>query len=213
MEKKSLFLVVIAAFTFLTVKEPAFAKISGSVHDFKGSSWNSSKEICVVCHTPHSATSAIAPLWNHALSTATFTAYKSDSLDATVGQPSSSSKACLSCHDGTVALDSFGGKTGQNKIYSYYSLGTKLDDDHPVSFTYDTALATKDGGLNDPSSKTVASLGGKTIKDSMLISGKIECGSCHDVHSGKGDSNSDGKGTLLVVKNSGSALCLTCHNK
>lgn len=211
MEKKLFNLATMALTVLLITNGQAMAKITGSGHDFKGSNWNSSKEICVVCHTPHSATSTIAPLWNHALTTTNFSKYTSPTLDATIGAPSDSSKACLSCHDGTVALGSFGGKTGSKKIEDYYNLGTKLDDDHPVSFTYDTSLATKDGGLNDPSSKTVSSLGGKTIKDGMLIGGKVECGTCHDVHSGRGDSNTGGY--LLVVNNSGSALCLTCHNK
>jgi len=190
----------------------ASAGITGSKHDFSSNSWNTTGEICRVCHTPHNATSTIVPLWNHALTTAAFTAYSSYSLNAAVGQPSPSSKACLSCHDGTIALDSFGGAAGSNFISGSPKLGTDLSNDHPVSFTYDAALATADGGLYDPTLKTVGALGGKTIAAGMLISGnKVECSSCHDVHRGKGNSVTAGR--LLLVNNTGSALCLTCHNK
>jgi len=190
----------------------SFASITSSPHDFSTATWNTTGEICVVCHTPHNSSSAIAPLWNHALSTATYTVYSSPSLSAAVGQPSASSKACLSCHDGTVAIDSFGGATGTNFMPDDgHRLGTDLSNDHPVSFTYDKALADADGGLYDPTLKTVGALGGKTVAQGMLIGNKVECGSCHDVHADKG--NSSTADNLLLVANSGSALCLTCHNK
>ena len=75
-------------------------------------------EICVFCHTPHGAdTSAPAPLWNKQLPTSTtYTTYASlnsstmnarFASDGTSGTASigSVSIACLSCHDGTQAMD------------------------------------------------------------------------------------------------------------
>ncbi len=182
--------------------------IVGSAHDFSGDTWNPSGEVCIVCHTPHNANTTVtdAPLWNHEVTTATFTPYSSATLDAAVGQPDASSKLCLSCHDGTVALDNFGGTTGgTNFIGGNDLLGTDLSNDHPISFTYDPALASADGGLFDPSTQN-SGLGG-VINDDMLIGGKMECASCHDVHNGSGI------GFLLVKSNANSALCLTCHNK
>ncbi len=182
--------------------------ITGSAHDFSGDTWNPSGEICIVCHTPHNADASItdAPLWNHEVTTATFTVYSSSTLDATVGQPDASSKLCLSCHDGTVAIDNFGGTTsGTNFIGGNDLLGTNISDDHPISFTYDAALASTDGGLFDPTTQN-SGLGG-TINNDMLIGGKMECASCHDVHNGSGVAK------LLVKNNGSSALCLTCHNK
>lgn len=194
------------------IAAPAFAVISGSAHDFSSETW-SGGQLCVVCHTPHNASTALpAPLWNHAATAASFTVYSSLTLNAGVlPQPGPSSKACLSCHDGTVAIDSFGGATGSEFVTGSDSVGTDLANDHPVSFTYDTALATADGGLFDPATKTVSILGGKSIKDGMLIGDKVECGSCHDVHKTKGYSTSSSK--LLLVSNAASGLCLTCHNK
>jgi len=182
--------------------------IVGSDHDFSGKNWNNTSEICIVCHTPHNADASItnAPLWNHEISTATDTLYSSGTLNATMGQPDGSSKLCLSCHDGTVAIDNFGGKTnGTNFISGNKLIGTDLSDDHPVSFVYNSALASADGGLNDPS-VTNSGLGG-TINDDLLISTKLQCASCHDVHNGSGLNK------LLRISNVNSALCLTCHAK
>ena len=182
--------------------------IAGSAHDFSTASWNTSGEICIVCHTPHNADISVAdaPLWNHETTMATFTPYNSPTLDATTGEPSASSKLCLSCHDGTVALDNFGGITGGTNFISGGALiGTDLMDDHPISFTYDDILAAADGGLYDP---TTSNSGlGSTITDDLLFAGQMQCASCHDVHNGSGIAK------LLRIDNAGSNLCLTCHNK
>ncbi len=184
--------------------------IVGSAHDFSSAAWNPSGEICVVCHTPHNGNTNVtdAPLWNHEVTTAQFVPYSSSTLDASVGQPDGVSKLCLSCHDGTVALDNFGGKTDGTTYISQNDgayIGTDLSDDHPVSFVYDAALASADGGLFDPT--TTNSGLGSTIDADMLYSHKLECASCHDVHNGSGEES------LLIKSNAASALCLTCHDK
>lgn len=178
---------------------PAQAVITGSAHDFSADGWNPSGQICIVCHTPHNADTSVsnAPLWNHATTTASYSLYTSATLNATVAQPDGISKLCLSCHDGTVALDSFGAQTGSTFIDGGANVGIDLSDDHPVSFVYDSALAAADGGLHDPS----------TIAPLPLFPDRVECASCHDVH------NSFGINKLLRVSNAGSALCLTCHDK
>ena len=114
-KKRSVFLVLLLLL-FIVAVPSAMADITGSYHDFSGNSW-SGGQICVVCHTPHSGdTSGDAPLWNHETTTATFTMYSSSTMNATASSPGGRSKLCLSCHDGTVALDSFGGNTGTNII-------------------------------------------------------------------------------------------------
>lgn len=197
------------------VTKTASAVITGSKHDFSTISWNKTGEICIVCHTPHNAsTTSPAPLWNHTQSTASYTLYSSTTLKAVMGQPNAASKACLSCHDGTVALNSFGsnGTTTDTFLTGSHDLGTDLSNDHPISFTYDTALSTSDVGVYDPSVQPVPGFGTKTIAQAMLIGGKtLECSSCHDVHRDKGASA--GVDDLLLVDNTGSALCLTCHKK
>lgn len=186
----------------------AQAAITGSAHDFSTASWNFSGEICQPCHTPHDANLDVegAPLWNRQTTTATFDLYSSPTFDgsATIGQPSGTSKLCMSCHDGTVALDNYGGFTGGNN-FAFLQVGTDLRNDHPVSFTYDSTLASADPELYDPT--TQSSGLGSTIHVDLLHEGRLECSSCHDVH------NSSGSDYLLVKSNEGSALCLTCHNK
>jgi len=186
----------------------AGAQITGSEHDFSAQGWGTN-EICQPCHTPHNASTELpVVLWNHAVTTATYTLYSSPTMNAQTGQPDGVSRACLSCHDGTVALDSFGGSTGQNTIEGTANFGTDLTNDHPVSFTYDNALATTDGGLYQPTA-TNSGLGGTIAADMLFGPGndQVECASCHDVH------NAANQESLLLKANTGSALCLTCHNK
>ena len=188
----------------------AMAQITGSGHDFSSAGWNTSGEICIACHTPHNAL-AVTPLWNHEVSTATFTLYTSTTMNATTATPSGTSLLCLSCHDGSVALDNFGGVTiGTNIIAAPDLLGTDLSNDHPVSFVYNATLATADGELHDPSTATGIT---GTIEADMLFgttgNATMECASCHDVHNGGPASVA----SLLVKSNAASALCLTCHDK
>ena len=66
-------------------------------------------QICVFCHTPHGAdTSAPVPLWNKKLPSTTYQTYdqlNTSTLDGKVLSVGSVSLACLSCHDGTQAMD------------------------------------------------------------------------------------------------------------
>ncbi len=182
--------------------------ITGSAHDFSGETWNNTNEICAVCHTPHNAdaTVADAPLWNHEITNTTFALYSSGTLDATMGQPDGSSKLCLSCHDGTVAVDNFSGTINGNEFVTGDALlGTDLSNDHPVSFVYDATLASSDGELYNPTTQN-SGLGG-TINADLLISNKVQCASCHDVH------RSTNLANLLRISNVSSGLCLTCHDK
>ena len=201
--------------------------ITGTAHDLSGQGY-AGGQICVVCHTPHGGNTSVtdAPLWNHAVTTATYSLYSSSTLNAgPLAQPSGVSKLCLSCHDGTVAIDSFGGATGTN-----FMLGTNkktvgaaaqgsLANDHPIGFTYDAALVTADGSLHNTTNSVTIGTGGTrtktgTIASLMLFNGRLECASCHDVHNTFTANDGTGTGApLLRVTKAGSAICLTCHNK
>jgi predicted CXXCH cytochrome family protein len=196
----------------------AFAGIAGSAHDLSTELTTPNAETCIVCHTPHNAKDPLvaAPLWNHEVSaTASYTIYDSDTLDATVGQPSGASKLCLSCHDGTVAIDNYGGVTTGTQTLATLGMtavdfGTDLSNDHPISFTYDDALAGTDGGLETPSDTVSGIAGGGFIAGDMLFGAtndQLECASCHDVHDALSLTN------LLLIPNTNSDLCLTCHIK
>lgn len=131
-------------------------------------------EICVFCHTPHGAsTDAPAPLWNKRLGTngapagggsyTTYDTLQTPSLDGTVAPVGSVSMACLSCHDGTQAMDNIinapgsggydttgGGADGRTYTWSGSSvnaagrltsasvamLDTNLSNDHPIGIQY-----------------------------------------------------------------------------
>jgi len=188
---------------------PAVAGIQGSVHDFTGNGW-SGGEICGVCHTPHSSNIGTdAPLWNHAISTADYTTYSSPTMDVIADQPTPGgiSRMCLSCHDGTIAIDSFGGNNGSTFITGKANLGTDLSNDHPIgiqwihqTFESGSADCLNCHDLFNPSVNM-----GKELK---FFNGKVECPSCHDVHNSK---VMDVK--LLRKPLAGSQICLHCHSK
>lgn len=188
----------------------AQSQISGTAHDMSTYAW-SQNEICIVCHTPHNALdNNIIPLWNHDTTTTTFTMYTSptNTLDGTIGAaPGGVSRACLSCHDGTVNTNAYGGSSG-NVVIPTTGAGTvisDLDTSHPVAMEYTTTTASNDGELYDPATTIPAGFTG-SIQVEWLINDQVECSSCHNVH-GSGNAN------FLHVDNTDSALCLTCHNK
>jgi len=186
------------------------AQIAGSPHDFSGSSWNGSGEICIVCHTPHRADTSAqgAPLWNHSVTTATFTLYSSPTLVVQPEQPRGVTRLCLSCHDGTVALDSFSGMTGNAFITGNAKIGTDLSDDHPVSIKW--KHQNRDPNRRLPNCFNCHKRGGWRPITSELpfYDGYVECATCHDVHNG-----TPGNGHLLRMTMAGSKLCLHCHKK
>ncbi|NNE63856.1 MAG: hypothetical protein HKN34_07235, partial [Gammaproteobacteria bacterium] len=127
----------------------------------------SETQICVFCHTPHAAEAIPnAPLWNRGDYAETYTPYTSTSINASdiAATPGGSSKLCLSCHDGTIAIGSVNVANGQVNVLINMAgtgpggvmpdrddvaidtgftrnLGTDLTNDHPISFTYDDTLA------------------------------------------------------------------------
>ncbi|MHC4785878.1 MAG: cytochrome c3 family protein [Planctomycetota bacterium] len=161
------------------------------------------QQVCIFCHTPHRS-SPILPLWNRRLPVTPYTVYTSSALNARPDQPTGASKMCLSCHDGTIALGSVfsrdqviqmaGGITTLPPGTS--NLGTDLSDDHPISFPYDSPLAALDRRLRDPH--------GLPPELRLDANREFQCTTCHDAHD-------DGFGHFLVMDNTDSALCRTCH--
>jgi hypothetical protein len=212
-------------FTFLTfavllgVSGTVTASVVDSKHNLSASGpgpvkATSEKQICVFCHTPHGANqSAGAPLWNHALSNATYEPYYSLSLAANPlpGPPGASSKVCLSCHDGTLAIGTVGvlngnspaniamtgtatggimpGGSGETTGYTR-NLGIDLSNDHPISFNYDATLGGvggTDGELRAPpvmdGAATVVGNRTASVKPAFPLEGnQVQCITCHDPH-------------------------------
>lgn len=141
----------------------ASASITDTPHNLTTSGSGPNKQsntgqICVFCHTPHASnTGASAPLWNKNLPSTTYTTYasmNSSTIDGKIISVGSVSQACLSCHDGTQAMDNMlnapgsGGynSTGQSQGYNFTSgtnmvtgvanLGADLRNDHPIGIQY-----------------------------------------------------------------------------
>ena len=173
------------------------------------------------------------PLWNHTLQADTaysmyFAGPGAPATGATAQQtfniqiPGSVSLLCLSCHDGSVAVNSYGNTsqpsssvgTGNTFIKAGFEIGAQkyLGNHHPIGFDY-VAVQAQDNGLKVAST---AMYGGKTIQDHLYSSGAtgkttvMECGTCHSVH----NTNNDPSGQMLLWKSDfQSGLCLTCHIK
>jgi len=89
--------------------------MSGAGKIFMDLSRNDYGEVCVYCHTPHGASTVVAaPLWNRTATSAAYALYNRPT-SATVTQPGVNSLTCLSCHDGTVAIDSIINMPGSGK--------------------------------------------------------------------------------------------------
>ncbi|MCL5024680.1 MAG: cytochrome c3 family protein [Nitrospirae bacterium] len=184
------------------------------------------------------------PLWNHDFSTQAapvgpgYTPYTNTLASAPVipnsiqhqlnadltqgtppGQPGGISKLCLSCHDGSVAISSYGNFNGgiasSKHTGSVFATGTRiaigaggdLSNHHPIGFDYN-AVALADDEIRDSSSVLLGNNPyGLTISD-LLYGDKVECGSCHDVHNTK---NTGLK--FLWVEDTNSNLCFSCHAK
>lgn len=160
-------------------------------------------QVCIFCHTPHNA-APIRPLWNRETPMDAYTIYASRSLDARPGQPTGTSKMCLSCHDGTIALGSVLSR-GTPILFSggvstipqgAGRIGTDLADDHPISFHYDSSLVSRDSKVKEP--------GLLPPEVRLDANSELQCTTCHDAHN-----NSLGK--FLTMRNDNSALCTACH--
>ena len=121
------------------------------------------REICVFCHTPHGANATAAvPLWNRNLDFTGFETYDqlgTTTLDGAIEPVGSVSVACLSCHDGTQAMDTLINEPGtgvqlpgfRNGIWSgqaaraqgrigppgvITNIGKDLTNDHPIGIQF-----------------------------------------------------------------------------
>lgn len=210
--------VLVLAAAIALFATPSFALIANTAHDLSVGSTAAIKgtidEICVYCHTPHGATAAgTAPLWNRS-TVAAVTVYVDpagtmDAIPTLAAVNASDAILCLSCHDGaglTAALTNppnSGGAVPIVQVGAAANLDTDLSNDHPIGFTFASAIATDtELHLKTDIETTVGMEGALSYGagDSMW------CSSCHDVHGTAAPS-------FLRISNVGSDLCLTCHIK
>jgi hypothetical protein len=149
---------------------PAATGVNGSLHDMTRvvpATSDSMGRVCVYCHTPHHAVTKNPaglplPLWNHTIASddAAFSPYvwatpnnsnggAFDIVDPLAGP----SRICMSCHDGSIAVDEHGpafaqagGTTAAQINDTKDGLGranlTKdLSITHPIGFDYNAIAA------------------------------------------------------------------------
>ncbi len=206
--------------------------------DANVNAWNNKrKEICRTCHVPHDHGAVRygnqGILWNHEVTTkASWQMYASDPtmidyIDGTIeSEPVGTSKLCLGCHDGVTAINQYDGKTpgdtgyggGTTYLMGDYAggfvignTGGSMTNNHPISISYDHLA---DQRLHDPASAVMSN--GDTVS-SLLVNGRVECSTCHDVH----DRESVPSTHLLRASTKGadvtgvgaSDLCFVCHDQ
>ncbi|MFQ5657171.1 MAG: cytochrome c3 family protein [Candidatus Methylomirabilales bacterium] len=243
------------------VPEAMAAGIVGSKHDLStggtAPSWTTTKlglppaneEVCIFCHTPHAAAdpSVAEPLWNRDMTTqtTTYTLYNSSTFDSNFAagfqkQPFGVSKACLSCHDGTVGFNALLNNRGPlnpaptgtdttmpDGITRIAEGGTNLTNDHPISMRYSQANSPSgtDGTDNHATgfyaeftsgTREYVNKGATTVDVSALPlysdGASTDFVQCGTCH----DPHREAIGTqvnFLRKSNDMSALCLTCHKK
>jgi hypothetical protein len=158
---------------------PADLNVSNSVHNLSRTdgqhiSNNATDQVCVFCHTPHFSSAATnaadAPLWNRNISSAVYTPYSSGTMDTTPGQPDGGSIACLSCHDGTISLDSLINAPGRGGVNGY-TLGGNENAVFTNDPTFTLGWTFTDDGAPLASPATLVSLGEPSLVVGTDLSG------------------------------------------
>lgn len=231
------------------IGDPATAKddkIWGSKHDFtglnrragvtamSGLAFSDYGNPCVYCHVPPEKVGQNPTQfggiegWNRMTpATGSYDLYDSTYLDSKTRTPSPISLLCLSCHDGTMAVDmvvfkpdtfdtaddaalhmringasslSTCGRCHNGTIahdIAIKHLGTDLRNDHPISMIY-AGLGGIDPDFKEPDRMNAFSNGVK------LFENRVECATCHNVHNPENE-------PFLRVRSD--LLCQTCHLK
>ena len=226
---RNLLTLALATLFCLSFAATSFAGISGTKHDMRLRTGVETQngEICIYCHSPHvediAAVSDYNPLWAADVQTATnFIPYYSATLDAApIGDPLvGPSRLCMSCHDGTIAIDSAlngsvmvnVGSTDLDPDRFLVGNGATLTSDHPIGFNY---VAVGGSGVGAGTGDDLEIKGadtpyaGATIGAFLFDDGTndiMTCATCHDVHT-------DATDFFLVTSNINSLLCLGCHDK
>ena len=194
-------------------------------------------QICIFCHTPHSATPE-STLWSRPdPDTGTFPLYGQQLVikgdypgspagsqdrsqyknDGSVIYPSGASRLCLSCHDGVTAIGILNDGTsiamlgGQALVTGVAVID--LSTSHPISFVYDNAVLTD---INTARPGTTYQLPlNLTVPTPLDGENKMQCTTCHDPHN---DTSLDGGGLPPFWRWTGTPIvdeyddvCNQCH--
>lgn len=223
----------------------AFRGIKASKHNL--SNWSlytikgDTTQVCIFCHAPHNTDSVKVPLWNRndtAVITFTMatTQYVKAGQEGVDTQPTTISKKCLSCHDGTIAIGDVRNGAPTAPI-TMANCGTgKLDEDcslknsaggnpfgdpydlrggHVISFNYDKFYTN----AGNPSTRFKTWNEIKTAGDDKSMfdrDGKMQCHTCHDPHTDWCDDSSKTIGKDPFWRkacdgNGNGSVCNVCH--
>lgn len=201
-----------------------------AVKGFDSSGNDRAAQICVFCHTPHHSNSE-GPLWNRASVTRTFRHFSSTTLaidDAALkaaadyGQPTGSSRLCLSCHDGVTALGAVfttptnanpagitfintrTGQTGTDVAIGFETFSSH----HPVSFRYNQTVI--DILKAPPYDKKEYWWSPTSDAVKLDRQGRMQCTTCHDPHQDMSEVPSSM--TPFWVSKTYGEVCQSCHN-
>ncbi|MGE4396274.1 MAG: cytochrome c3 family protein [Sulfurimonas sp.] len=144
-------------------------------------------------------------------------------IDSIVNAPGSGMReyATAGVTDITEIGTTYGGNIGGTVVDAGLADGTtttttttgnvNLSNDHPVSITYTEGTA----GLVATTTALTGWIGASTVGDLLrgATNDQVECGSCHDPHNGGNTQGTSTEVNFLRKSNTGSALCLGCHNK
>jgi len=199
---------------------------TGGGTPMEGTAYNNYLDTCVYCHVPHVTPDATQ--FNRVLPQDNYAVYSNPAgtMDATINRPGGVSLVCLSCHDGTIAVDAvlttpstawtpstnhqtMSAGNSSSDCGSCHKPGNKpthdatasymtqdLRGDHPISISYSEALLRTPDELRDP----------LIIAPLRLYNDRVECPTCHDVHNAQ-------YVPFLRIPNAQSVLCLSCHIK
>lgn len=216
---------ILTILTLFLASQFAFSGVAETKHNFSSATYSpnaffrGANQVCVFCHAVHNANQNYGALWNHEVNGAqSYQMYDSPTLDMDQAlNPNNGSLICLSCHDGTIAVNSLNNLPGPEGAGNYGTpggaaldgqgrlttvsdshVGTDLTDDHPVGLTYDSSRDI------DFVPKTGNDL---LYPDKLLYQGLyVECTSCHNPHNNT-------YSNFLVESNANSNLCSRCHIK
>lgn len=221
--------------------------INNTAHDFTGAGYTNGANTyvapnkCTTCHAPHSA-QRTEMLWGRKAPTGAWIVWNGNAVGQQLGAAAvtedgsltpngvdrnylkatdvanTGTGLCMSCHDGTIAINEIPDFTGANEDLAPYGNGTKnmpslfsaagavyMDDDarqkwgtdlsnmHPVGLKVPFTKKGFKGGI-DNSDNNVA----------LEAQGTVGCTSCHSMHSSNPDS------MRLIRKGE---ICLACHDK
>lgn len=221
------------AITALVVPAVALAAISGTKHDLSNVNVSATVDIksavgatgtdqlCIFCHTPHLATNQNL-LWNRAAMTKTFTWGATTTTAGTVlsGTIQPKSMACLSCHDGTVALGDVMNAGGQARTFAMtgtrqaagvmtaaagvdYRVGNNgvLSNNHPVSIAYPGTANTYNGNASSAAAADYATVATGCATPTGLCTGAAGAAAAVTIYS-------EGTGATLAY----GIECGSCHD-